>query len=444
MPTTYNKVTAGGQTLIDLSQDTVTDASHIVTGHTGHLADGTQVAGTGGGSVEVEEKQVNFIDFDGTILHSYTKAEANALTELPSNPIHTGLTAQGWNWTLAQIKSQLTADPDGHVWVGQMYVTTSGKTEIDIELKNPRLAPYLGIAVNGTVDVDWGDGSTHSTVTGTSLSSQKRTQHTYSAEGAYTIKISVTSGKFAFYGSSGYMMLGRNSSTGTDNWVYAERVNHVRLGTNVEIGAYGLYQLGLKSITMPSSITAIGNYAFYYDYEITALVVPSSVTILPNYLLEHCYGFKRLAMPPSVTTINTYAMANAPAIESITIPYTVTSFGTYAFNYCTNIRHIFIPSGVTSLNVSNAFSQLRTLTSVTVPSSVTSIGSNVFAECRGLGAIHFKRTTPPTLGSTNAFTNVPSDCVFYVPYSADHSVLNAYKTASNWSTYASRMQEEAQ
>lgn len=50
MPTVYNKVTANGTTLIDLSQDTVTSASHIVSGYTGHLADGTQVAGTGGGA----------------------------------------------------------------------------------------------------------------------------------------------------------------------------------------------------------------------------------------------------------------------------------------------------------------------------------------------------------------------------------------------------------
>lgn len=49
MPTVYNKVVAGNTTLIDLSQDTVTQASHIVAGHTGHLADGTQVQGTGGG-----------------------------------------------------------------------------------------------------------------------------------------------------------------------------------------------------------------------------------------------------------------------------------------------------------------------------------------------------------------------------------------------------------
>lgn len=54
MPTTYNKVTAGGNTLIDLSQDTVTQASHIMAGYVGHLADGTQVTGTGGGGGGLE------------------------------------------------------------------------------------------------------------------------------------------------------------------------------------------------------------------------------------------------------------------------------------------------------------------------------------------------------------------------------------------------------
>ena len=46
MPTTYNKVTVDGTTLIDLSQDTVASASDIVSGKTGHLNDGTQVTGT--------------------------------------------------------------------------------------------------------------------------------------------------------------------------------------------------------------------------------------------------------------------------------------------------------------------------------------------------------------------------------------------------------------
>lgn len=50
MPTIYNKVTANGTTLIDLSQDTVASASHIRLGYVGHLNDGTQVTGSYSGS----------------------------------------------------------------------------------------------------------------------------------------------------------------------------------------------------------------------------------------------------------------------------------------------------------------------------------------------------------------------------------------------------------
>jgi hypothetical protein len=55
---------------------------------------------------------------------------------------------------------------------------------------------------------------------------------------------------------------------------------------------------------------------------------------------------------------------------------------------------------------------------------------------------HFKPTAPPALANTNAFANISTDCKIYVPYSADHSILEAYKTETNWSSYASKMQEE--
>lgn len=57
MPTVYNKVVIDGVTKIDLSQDTVTEAGHILTGHTGHLANGNQVSGTGGsGSLNLQAR----------------------------------------------------------------------------------------------------------------------------------------------------------------------------------------------------------------------------------------------------------------------------------------------------------------------------------------------------------------------------------------------------
>jgi hypothetical protein len=81
---------------------------------------------------------------------------------------------------------------------------------------------------------------------------------------------------------------------------------------------------------------------------------------------------------------------------------------------------------------------------IEIPATVTNIGASAFNNCYNITEYHFKSTTPPILNNENAFTGIRNDCVIYVPYRADHSILNAYKTATNWSTYASRMQEEPQ
>ena len=52
--------------------------------------------------------------------------------------------------------------------------------------------------------------------------------------------------------------------------------------------------------------------------------------------------------------------------------------------------------------------------------------------------IHVESTTPPTLASWTAFSNASGDLVIYVPQGS----LSSYQTASNWSNFASRMQEE--
>ena len=79
---------------------------------------------TGGGGGSASDA-VRFFDYDGTILYSYSASDFAALTAMPSNPTHTGLTSQGWNWTLADAKAQVTAM--GSCDIGQMYVTSDGK-----------------------------------------------------------------------------------------------------------------------------------------------------------------------------------------------------------------------------------------------------------------------------------------------------------------------------
>lgn len=52
-------------------------------------------------------KDVNFVDYDGQLLHSYTVTQFMELTELPPNPTNPGLIAQGWNWDLNDAKEQV-------------------------------------------------------------------------------------------------------------------------------------------------------------------------------------------------------------------------------------------------------------------------------------------------------------------------------------------------
>ena len=405
-----NKVVVNGEAIIDLSADTVT-ANKLAAGYTAHDKSGAVITGTmAGGGEPVQSKDVNFIDYDGTVLHSYTVAEAAALTALPPLPSHDGLICQGWNWTLADIKALGRA-----VTVGAMYITDDGKTRIYIHLEEGRTSPKLGCCPNGTVTVDWGDGTRPDTLTGTSVSTVKWTPtHEYSAAGDYVIKLSV-SGSVSFAGinsSNQYSYLLRYSSgTDTRNRVYQNAIQKVEIG---------------------DSVTSIGNYAFYNCYSLSSITIPDSVTSIGSNAFSSCYSLSSITIPDSVTSIGSNAFSNCYSLSSITIPNSVTSIDSYAFAYCRSLSSITIPDSVTSIG-NYAFSNCSSLPSITIPNSVTSIGGNAFTNCYGVRYYDFTRhTAVPTLSNTNAFNGISADCEIRVPA----ALADAWKAATNWSTYA--------
>ena len=77
-------------------------------------------------------KAVNFRDYDGTILHSYTKDEFLALSELPPLPTREGLICQEWNWDFADAVEYVTEY--GVLEVGANYITNDGKTRVYIKI----------------------------------------------------------------------------------------------------------------------------------------------------------------------------------------------------------------------------------------------------------------------------------------------------------------------
>ena len=321
-----------------------------------------QAGGGGGTASSAKWDDVTFIDYDGSVLYSYSLEEVQALTELPALPTHDGLVCQGWNWTLESIKSL-----NRPVTVGAMYITDDGATRLHIRIATigrMTVPLYIGQTVANGVSIDWGDGSTPETLSGTGY---VNTSHTYAEPGDYVISLMPDDGCTLSFGanSSSYCVMG---STGNNGKVYCNMLKDVSIGKNVE---------------------STGIYAF-----------------------NACSSLASITIPDGVTSISSKAFQYCSSLASITIPDGVTSIGTYAFYGCSS------------------------LASITIPDGVTSIKNYVFQSCYGMRYYDFSaRTSVPTLSSTNAFSNIPSDCQMLIP----SALYDEWSAATNWATYASHM-----
>lgn len=400
----------------------------------GYSAVDVSVSGGGGSGGNISDP-IRFFDYDGTLIASYTDVPSS----LPDCPSHSGLTSQGWNYTLTQISNQFSAM--GKCDVGHNLITSDGKTRLYIEIVKPYTDISVGTYVNGTITIDFGDGSSEETVTGTSISTIIRTAHTYSAEGEYTIAISVVNGQFSFGGSSttsGSRLVEISDITEISTYTTAAihaLLKRVEMGSSVILGNYAFARCGgLKSISIPAGMS-FGTHTFYNCNQLSFVALPSGIASVTTNMFYECRSLGAVSIPVSVTSIGGYGFYNRNnSDEPITLPYTVDTLSSYSFYNHENIRTFKIPAGIATIPASS-FYGCKSLVNLTIPESVTTINANAFSGCYGMAEYHFLPTTPPTLANTNAFTNIESWCVFYIPAES----LSAYQEANNWSTYASRM-----
>lgn len=238
-----------------------------------------------------------------------------------------------------------------------------------------------------------------------------------------------------------------NSETGEDL-----PLNIILPQNLTKIGAWCFDGASIKQITIPDTVTEIGERAFNYCQALESFTIPPLLQKISDRMLSQCKSLTSIVIPASVTEIGEAAFSGA-GITSITIPETVTTLGQSVLLDCQSLSTINIQANVTEIPDNFAPESGRTsvtlpdtvetigkaafnsnravLSEITIPASVTSIGDYAFAQNEIMTTITCLATTPPTLGRT-AFAMDPITTTIKVPAAS----VAAYKAAAGWSTWA--------
>jgi hypothetical protein len=189
------------------------------------------------------------------------------------------------------------------------------------------------------------------------------------------------------------------TSIGNDAFYNCTGLTSVTIPNTVtSIGKYAFDGCtGLTSVTIGNSVTSIDYRTFYGCTKLTSITIPNSVTSIGNEAFYGCTGLTSVTMGNTVTSIGQYAFRGCTGLTSVTIPNSVTSIGDEVFSGCTGLTSVTIGNSVTSINY-RTFYGCTKLTSITIPNSVTSIGNSAFSGCTGLTSVTIPNSVT-TIGS---------------------------------------------
>ena len=189
-------------------------------------------------------------------------------------------------------------------------------------------------------------------------------------------------------------------------------------------------------VNIPDSVTRLYDSVLEYS-KIKKFRVPKSINVIPSRTCYECGSLVEIEFHNNITEIKENAFGYCKALKEVVLPDSITTVGRDAFSSCYALEKINIPLGLTK--IPNSFlSNARSLTSLTIPANITSIGSYALSlgDTGKKATITFLGTTPPTMTSDGFGGGYYREKII-VPKGS----LDAYKSATNWSKYADKMEE---
>lgn len=186
------------------------------------------------------------------------------------------------------------------------------------------------------------------------------------------------------------------------------------------------YRLPMSLKTVNVNGGEILDYAFENCTYIENISVPDSITQIGESAFSGCVYLKSFDIPQGVTEIKQETFKSCASLVSITVPPYVTTLGYNCFAGCESLTDIALPDGLQKIETS-VFSGCKSLTNIVIPDNVTEILSGVFENCESLESI-----IVPCIGYTSGEYIYPIADWFGVLYQNDKYDESKYYRISRY------------
>lgn len=163
--------------------------------------------------------------------------------------------------------------------------------------------------------------------------------------------------------------------------------------------------LGCNYSTVPSYISAFGNYAFSGCSAIKAIEIPSGTAYIGDYAFNGCKSVNEFTLPFGLSEIGSHAFDDCLSLKRIAIPSTVTKIASHAFYNCSALTYADINSDIALIDTDYMFYGCSALISVYIPDTAFKIGDYMFYDCAALANVVIKETSHIESVGYYAFNN---------------------------------------